>query len=255
MIPQIDEYAHLHSIFHRWDPRPKLIAFITLIIAFSVINSLYLLPLMLAVSGLIFIISRLPFLYLLKRLRLPGFFIIMMALILPFFSGQTVIAQLGGIAVKQEGCMALLLITVKFLSILTIGIVLFGTTPFHTNIKAMRALGLPPLLSDMMFFTYRYIFEIEEKLQIMKIAMKQRGFRSGRLHSLKTLAHLAGTLLVRSHEQSERVYKAMILRGYGQAVKPGGYQGEYMAYVRNYMGLALFLLTASMFVSAQVWLF
>ena len=37
--------------------------------------------------------------------------------------------------------------------------------------------------------------------------------------ALQQLAMLAGNLLIRSYEQSERVYKAMRLRGYGYGVK------------------------------------
>jgi cobalt/nickel transport system permease protein len=57
----------------------------------------------------------------------------------------------------------------------------------------------------------------------MQQAMRLRGFRSHsrskwfRRSDLQQFATLTGTLLIRSYEQSERVYKAMQLRGYGSS--------------------------------------
>jgi len=212
---QLDQYAYLDTLLHNWDPRYKLVAFMTLIFAFSFVQSLQLLPAMVAVSCVLFAVSRLPLSFLLARLRLPGFFLVMMAVMLPFLSGKTVLFSIGPLAVKEEGCLDLLLISVKFVCILTVGIILFGTTPFLTNVKAMRAMGLPAILADMTLFSYRYLYDIGDKLKTMETAMRLRGFRGRNLKSLATYASLAGTILVRSYEQSDRVYKAMILRGYG----------------------------------------
>ena len=51
----------------------------------------------------------------------------------------------------------------------------------------------------------------------MQIAMRLRGFRLKGYdrRSLNQMAAMAGTLFIRSYEQSERVYHAMTLRGYG----------------------------------------
>ena len=67
----------------------------------------------------------------------------------------------------------------------------------------------------------------------MQTAARIRGFQ-GRTFSLKnvgTLAALVGHLFIRSYEKSERVYKAMVLRGYGSA---GVRQGEFVATSLDY---------------------
>jgi cobalt/nickel transport system permease protein len=81
----------------------------------------------------------------------------------------------------------------------------------------MRSLGLPAVLADMTLLTYRYIEQFGEDLTKMKRAMQLRGFRATRLsrRNLNVLASLVGSLLVRSYNQSQQVYQAMILRGYG----------------------------------------
>lgn len=254
MIPQIDQYAYMDSPFHRWDPRIKLIAFMILIFTFSLVDTLNLLPVMLTLTMIIFYFSNLPFKYLVSRLKLPGFFIIMLAVILPLFYGKIVLVQLGFLSIKQEGSLHLILVMVKFISILTLGIILFGTTPFQINVKAMRSLGLPLLLTDMVLFSYRYLFEFAAMFRGMQTAIRLRGFQEGKIKSIKTYAHLAGTMLVRSYEQSDRVYKAMILRGYGNPTESMNKHEEFSAYHKNYILLSIFMILAVLFIATPIFM-
>jgi len=213
----LDEHVNLDSLFHRWEPRCKLIGLIALIFAFSFVQDLRLLPAMLAITSILYALSQLPLSFLLTRLRYPGYFILILVILLPFLTGTNILVHIGPFALRQEGLLASLLIITKFVSILTIGLVLFSTAPFLTTIKAIRSLGLPSILSDMTFLSYRYLNQIGDDLATMETAMGLRGFRVRRLcvTVLTTLTSLAGTILVRSYERSERVYKAMVLRGYG----------------------------------------
>ncbi|NJN97321.1 MAG: cobalt ECF transporter T component CbiQ [Anaerolineales bacterium] len=215
----LEAHAYLDSPVHRWDARQKLIGLAFLIFAFSFVQDLRLLPPMLLVTAVLYGLSKLPLPFLGERLRYPGMFLLVVAVFLPLFSGQTILVSFGPVALRWEGFLAMLVVVTKFISILTLSIVLFGTAPFLTSIKAIRAIGLPSLLADMMLLSYRYLFEIGEDLHKMQVAMRLRGFQ---LHgfsrrTLETLTALAGTILVRSYERSDRVYRAMILRGYGQA--------------------------------------
>lgn len=247
----LDEHAHLDSPLHRWEPRNKLVGLMALIFAFSFVQDLRLLPAMLAATAALYVLSRLPVSFLLTRLRAPGFFLLFVAILLPFFSGSTVLVRIGPLALRQEGCLELLPILAKFVSILTVGLVLFGTAPFLTTIKAMRALGLPAILADMTLFSYRYIYEIGNDLQTMETAMGLRGFRARRPGSrtLGVLASLAGSILVRSYERSDRIYKAMILRGYGRAPRR---RDEFQAQPRDVIAAGGVLLVAAGFVVAEL---
>lgn len=226
----MDEFAHLDSPIHRWEPRCKLLGLVTLMFAFAFVERGWLVPVVLAIALLLYGLSQLPLSFLRSRLRYPGYFLLGVVALLPFFSGQTVLFQIGPLALRQEGLFAMLLIAGRFLAIVTTGFILLGTTPFLTLVTTLRSLGLPPVLADMTLLTYRYLFDLAETLSQMKLAMRLRGFgqtRSGdrrrwlpipllpRRSELGNLSALAGTLLIRSYEQSERVYKAMRLRGYG----------------------------------------
>ena len=217
----LDFYANLDSSIHRWEPRCKLIGLFSLIFAFSFVEHLSLLPGLLIVTLVYYRLSRLPLSFLRSRLRYPGFFLLAITLLLPFTVGSTVIVQIGILSLYKEGIVALALIATRFLCILTVSLILFGTAPFLSTVKAMRSLGLPAVLADMTLLTYRYIEQFGEDLIKMKRAMQLRGFRATRLsrRNLNVLASLVGSLLVRSYNQSQQVYQAMILRGYGYTLK------------------------------------
>jgi cobalt/nickel transport system permease protein len=177
---------------------------------------------MLLVVAIFYGVSRLPLGFLLNRLRYPGLFIAAVVILLPLTAGETVIWRWGWLSLRLEGLEAMGLVVCRFLSILTLGFILLGTTPFLKLIRAMRALRMPAILADMTLLSYRYLFEVADTLTTMQKAMGLRGFgqQQGwlrlRTKTLKQLASLTGSLLIRSYERSERVYKAMRLRGYGQ---------------------------------------
>jgi len=213
----IDEYAHRDSPLHRWDPRLKFLSLLALIFAFSVVNDLRLLPVILVCAVVTFSLSGIPITYLVTRLRYPGYFLLALVVLLPVISGSTIIARLGPIALRKEGLLGTLPIAARFMAILTVTLTLFGTTPFLTTVKVLRSFGLPALLTDVLLLAYRYLFELALDLEKINRAMRLRGWQTLKLNpnTAKTLSSVIGALLVRSYERSERVYRAMILRGYG----------------------------------------
>lgn len=266
---ELDEYAHLKSWLHQWEPRYKLIGLMTVMFAFAFVETLQLIPFMVAVTSLLYALSRLPLIFWSTRIRYPGLFLFGFVALLPFVSGQTVIWNWGILTLRQEGVMAVILITSRFLSIITVSLILFGTTPFLTLVKAMRSLGLPAILADMLLLSYRYLFEIAGSLTQMRRSMRLRGFQSRRKQrrllphwqDLNRLASLAGTLLVRSYEQAERIYKAMRLRGYGyqppqhqqNSITPSQSVAKArVAHPWSVVGLMLSLVVAISFVVAEV---
>ncbi|NCJ05255.1 cobalt ECF transporter T component CbiQ [Synechococcales cyanobacterium C] len=225
----LDRYAHLDSPLHRWEPRCKLIGLLALIFAFAFVESWFLIPVILGISAGLMSLSRLPLRFFLRRLRYPGLFLLVVVMALPWLSGTTVLWQWGTLTLRQEGLVATGLIASRFVSILCLGLVLFGTTPFLTLIRTLRSLRLSPVLTDIALLTYRYLFDVSTMLAQMQQAMRLRGFQlrcpkgglrpSRRFPSrqdCQQLAALMGTLLIRSYEQSERTYQAMRLRGHGQ---------------------------------------
>ncbi len=237
----LDGHIPLNSPLHRWDPRTKLVGLMSLVFAFALVDKLSLLPFMIGITASLYGLSCLPLSFWCQRLRYPGVFLAAVIALLPFLSGETVWWQWGILCLRAEGSQLATIIAGRFLCILTVSLILIGTTPFLTIVKTLRTLGLPQVLTDMLLLTYRYLSEIEHDLNRMQQAMHLRGFQS-QAHfqspspdqpSIQSeqrriqhrLQHrdigrwvsLVATLLIRSYEQSERVYQAMRLRGYGSA--------------------------------------
>ncbi|NJL02350.1 MAG: cobalt ECF transporter T component CbiQ [Spirulinaceae cyanobacterium SM2_1_0] len=251
----LDRYAHLKSPLHRWEPRAKLVGLMALIFAFAGVRQLPLLPAMLAIALSLLALSRLPLAFALSRLRYPGLFIAVLVVLLPFTAGETVLWQWGSVTLRQEGLLAVVLIATRLLCILTLSLVLFGTMPFVTTLKAMRSLGLPSVLVDMALLAYRYLEELGTTRQQLQRAMHLRGFRGDRLNrrNLQRLASLAGSLLVRSYERSQHVYQAMILRGYGQG--PGARDRRWQGIDRYSWAVSgLMVAIALSLLLAEIWL-
>ncbi|MGI0480082.1 cobalt ECF transporter T component CbiQ [Geminocystis sp. CENA526] len=212
----LDQYAYLDSYIHRWESKPKFIALVILIFAFAFIQNLIFLPFIIILTAILYFCSNLPFSFLLSRLRYPGIFIIAVVILLPFLVGKTIILSLGFLSIKLEGTLLVILVVTRFICILTITLILFGTSPFLTTLKTLRSMGLSPILSDMILLTYRYLEELGDRLTRMQRALRLKGFQPHKItrRNLRVIANLMGSLFVISYEQSKLVYQAMILRGY-----------------------------------------
>lgn len=213
----LDQYAHLDSPLHRWQQSYKLVGLLSLIFAFACVQNLWLLPAMVIITVVLFHLSRLPWQFLLSRLRYPSWFLLGIVLFLPFVSGETILFSWQNLSIRQEGCLDALLISVRFFCILTVSLTLFGTAPFLNSVRGMKSLGLPQVIVDMTLLSYRYLEELGDMVTTMQRAMKLRGFQFQKFshRHLRVMAQLAGSILVRSYERSLLVYQAMILRGYG----------------------------------------
>ncbi len=209
-----------NSIFCQWEPRAKLIAFALLLFSFAMVKNLVPLIAMFLICSIIFALSGLPVKCLFQRWKAPAVLVLLMGLILLLFSEGEPLLYLGPLPITQEGLVAILLMLSRLMCMLALIAVLLATTPLLLLISAMRDLGLPRILADMILFTLRYLYTLNDQLEQMKRALTIRGFSAKSLKSLKHYAILIGGILVRSFEQSERVYRAMAVRGYGFETAP-----------------------------------
>ena len=202
--PQIDKYANLKSPIHNWDVRVKLISILILIFSVVLVDNLKT-----AVFGFIFaliliLISKIHLDFIFIYLRWITLFIIFFFTILTFTAG-----------IEKAALISLRAIT-AFLLIFP----LLATARFEITLKALEKIWVPGKLVQVIQFTYRYIFVFACEIQTMFRALKSRGFNPGmNLQTMKTTGETIGMLFVRSFERSERVYNAMVSRGYTGTVR------------------------------------
>jgi len=216
----IDQYSGLDSFVHRLDPRTKLICSLAFVLAVVLTPAgtwnvfvVYLLILL----GLIWL-SRLPIKYVLKRSLVIFPFVVMIAIFVPFFKQGQVAASydIGAwhIAITYEGLAVLINVIVKsWLCILCL-IILSSSTKFEELMHGMYRLKVPQVFVQITSFMYRYMFVLADQAMRMQMARDSRNFGLNRRNIFKTMGNMIGMLFIRSYERAERIYAAMLSRGY-----------------------------------------
>ena len=106
-----------------------------------------------------------------------------------------------------------LLLARSTLSVTTL-LLLGATTPFSEILALLRRLRVPSILTTMAALLHRYVFVLGEEMQRMRRARRSRTFRKSRAGAWHSLSAAAGALFLRTTERSERIYRAMIARGW-----------------------------------------
>jgi len=216
----IDPFYARISFLHSIDPRFKLILVLLLIIflVLSPAGSWLAFSVYFVIISALVLFARLPVLSVVKRSLAVLPFVFVIAVFLPFFKEGEPLAtyQLGSwnIAISRAGVQLFLTIMIKaWLSILAL-VWLSATTRITNLLNALDRLYLPRILVTILSFMYRYIFVIADEMMRMKQARDCRSFTNRGLREIHSLGNLSGTLFIRSYERSERVFAAMMSRGY-----------------------------------------
>ena len=199
-----------------WRTSLQIPCLFALMMSFAFVRSLILVPVILAVSALLFALSGMPVREALKRLRLPLTLLLLMTVLIVFLDGSTVLVSVGPLAARAEGLELSAVMWGRILAILGVAMALYRTAGGWELAVGFRRCGVPGILVDMGMLTGRYIHVTTEEYGRMRTAMRLRGERRG-YRSLRfpgTPVSLAGSLLVRGFERAERVWSAMKLRGY-----------------------------------------
>ena len=128
------------------------------------------------------------------------------------------------IAVSPAGAMRFASIALKSWISVQIAIVLAATTSLNGLLAALRDLKLPPLLVSVTGLMLRYLSVIgDEGLRLLRARSSRSAWPAGPTERrpggsipwrAKQAGGMAGSLFLRSLERSERVYSAMLGRGY-----------------------------------------
>ncbi len=216
----IDQYSDRDSFIHRLDPRTKFITTLLLILALVLTPTSQWLAfaLYLVIIAALIFLSTVPIGYILKRSLVVMPFVLMIAIFIPFFKEGVVVGSyniwLWQVSVTYSGLQVLMNILIKaWLSILSL-IWLTSTTKLANLLKVLEQLRMPSVMVMLLSFMYRYIFVLVDEVMRMRQARDSRNFGGSRLWQMRTIGNMIGTLFIRSYERGERVYAAMLARGF-----------------------------------------
>lgn len=156
--------------------------------------------------------ARIPAGFLLRRLLIEVPFVAF-AVLMPFVAqGERV--QFLGMSLSVSGLWGAWNVLAKGTLGVAASVLLASTTELRALLLGLQRLKLPPLLVQIASFMIRYGDVITDELRRMSIARRSRGFEARGIRHWGVLAKTAGALFIRSYERGERVYLAMVSRGY-----------------------------------------
>jgi cobalt/nickel transport system permease protein len=157
-------------------------------------------------------VGRVPLPLLARRLVIEVPFVLF-AVLLPVV-GQGERVEVLGLPLAREGLWAAWNILVKGTLGVTASLIVAATTPVPELLRGLERLRLPRAFTTIAGFMVRYAAVIADELRRMRIARLSRGYDPRWIWQARAVAATAGTLFIRSYERGERVYLAMVSRGY-----------------------------------------
>ncbi len=221
-----DQYHFTYSKVHDLDPRIKLLITVLFILsnallpdgswpAFALAWLLLLVANDLSGLGLGFTFKR-------SAVALPFGLVAISAIFAPQGSPLAV-WDLGFITLVPTDLGLIRFISIMIRSWLSVqvAILLVATTQFPDLLHALEHLRLPRTLTTIIAFLFRYLFVLTNEVFRILRAREARsaglpGVKGGGSLAwrIKTTGSMAGQLFLRSYERSDRIYQAMISRGY-----------------------------------------
>jgi len=212
-IGYLDRLSFQDTFVHRLDPITKLlatVAFIITVVSFPKYEIKGLLPFFLF-PVLLLTIGDIPLKFIIKKILIVSPFAVFIGILNPVFDSETRYV-LWGVGISG-GWISFLSIMIKF--VLTIGaaLLLIATSSFPGVCRALQRLGLPDIFISQLMFLYRYLFVLMEETMKIVRARDMRSFGNKGTGS-RTFIGIVGVLLIRTIERAERIYNAMLSRGF-----------------------------------------
>jgi cobalt/nickel transport system permease protein len=148
-----------------------------------------------------------------RRARLILPLVLFVAVFLPFVRGGETV-DVGPFDFSVEGLETFAAVSAKATIGVASAVLLGATTTFPAVLTALESLRVPRLLVLIAAFTYRYLFVIVEEVGRMRAALAARAYRPRHVLDVGPLGRVATALFLRTYARGERVYLAMLARGY-----------------------------------------
>ena len=246
-----DRYHETSSFLHRLDPRAKVVVTVVFILSNALLPDgawiAFGLSWLFLLAANLF--SNLGIGFTLKRSVVALPFALVALTVLFSIPGEPLTSfrfLFWDLTITDAGLLRFVSILVRSWLSVQMAILLVGTARFPDIIHALEHLRVPSILTTIIAFLYRYLFVLADEVFRLMRARESRaaaapGKRSGGSVAWRAgiAGHMAGQLFLRSYERSDRVYNAMLARGFSghmQTINPHELRR------RDYVTVALALL-------------
>jgi cobalt/nickel transport system permease protein len=208
------------TLWQRLTPQTRILCLAVAVIAnVSTPNGQWLTWGLYGVVAIAFIaLSRVSWSLLLSRLAIELAFLIVILLGTLFRGGGNVVWAWGIFRITSEGLTVLGSVTAKAVISLLWANLLVLTTPIPQLLQALLSLRFPPVLVAIMASMYRYLNLLIGEFTTMRRAALARNLMLTPQNTRKVLGHTIGSLFIRTVDRGERIYQAMLARGYRETL-------------------------------------
>jgi len=226
-----DRYHDKQSFLHHLDPRVKVVLTVAFIVsnvlltdgawlAFACAWSLILIANLLSQLGWSFTLRR-------SFIALPFALAALSSLFEPGGPALSSFMFLGAkFTITYFGLLRFSSILIRSWLSVQAAILLVAVTPFPDLLHALEHLRVPKIITTIIAFLYRYLFVLtDEVLRLMRARQARSaaapGQRSGGsvMWRANVTGNMVGQLFLRSYERSDRIYNAMLARGYAGQIR------------------------------------
>ncbi|MEN8222610.1 MAG: energy-coupling factor transporter transmembrane component T [Acidobacteriota bacterium] len=198
-----DHYSSLDSPIHNIPTGIKIFFTISLVVILTVLPGFYIsyasLPILILLITIL-IMSGVPVWNIIKRT------LVILPLVLPVIVLNSIFMESG---LKHS----LILSVRSFLSIFSL-ILLVSVTRFSDIMKTLSSWHFPRIMIMILSFMYRYFFLLTGEMEKMVRAVKLRSGGIRGVGLIRIYGQVLAILFIKSYERAERVYHAMLMRGY-----------------------------------------
>jgi len=248
-----DRYHDTDSFIHRLDPRVKVVVTVAFILSNALLPDGAWMAFGLSLLFLLFAValSNLGIAFTLKRSFIALPFALVAITVLFSVQGNPLTTfrfLMWDLTITDAGLLRFISIVIRSWLSVQMAILLVGTARFPDIVHALEHLRVPTILTTIIAFLYRYLFVLADEVFRLLRAREARsaavaGSRSGGSVAWRAgvAGSMAGQLFLRSYERSDRVYNAMLARGYtGHLQTMNPHELHRVDYVT--MALAIFFL-------------
>jgi cobalt/nickel transport system permease protein len=230
-------YLPDHTPVHRLAPETKIIAAVafTVVVVLTPREAVWAFLAYGVILATVATLARVPARWLAARSLIEVPFVVF-ALVLPFVGGGRRVDVLG-LDLSVEGSYGAWNILAKGTLGVLASLLLAASTTTRDLILGLDRLRCPQILTQIATFMLRYLDVLVGEARRMRIARLSRGDDPRFLWQLRGFAAGIGALFLRAYERGERVYLAMVSRGYDGRMPAAWHDGG-VATAGQWMGAA-----------------
>lgn len=212
-IGRMDDLARMDTPAHRLDARAKAIvtlAFVIVVMSFPRHEVSALVPFLLY-PVILTSVGRIPARELFKKILVAAPFALVIGMFNPLMDRHPVVAMEP--VVITGGWLSFASIMLRFVLTVWAALALVACTGMFRLAAGLEQLGIPRVFAVQLLFLYRYLFVVADEGSRMTRSVELRAGKKNALR-LRVYGSLIGHLLLRSMARAERVYRAMVSRGF-----------------------------------------